>query len=167
MHLLAPAHGQMPSQAKIAAVLGQGAAVHEFRPRLGQRPFFERGKFFIQLAGENQLQHGVAQKLQPLVGLTRPAGLMGHRWMRQRELQQSGVAKRVSHLVLKFLVSGHGAIERLVQPVRVSTTASGCAGAAFGSAGPGSPEGTVFAAAVSDGSGGGFKPCSSNMATSR
>jgi hypothetical protein len=110
MGFLAAAEGQMGAEVHDGAVLGQGLAIDEFRPRLGQRPFVEGGKFFVKFAGEDELQDGVAEKLEPLVGLRGRALLVGDRRVRERELEQFQVAKCVSQFVLEFLVLGHGKI---------------------------------------------------------
>ena len=57
----------MCAEVKRAGAFGQRTAVDKLGARLRQRPFVERGKFFIQLVRENKLQHGIAEKFQPLI----------------------------------------------------------------------------------------------------
>ena len=112
VHFLAAAQNQMRAEAEGAGVFGQRAAVDEFCARLGQRTFIERGKFLVKLLRQDELQHGVAEKFQPLIvrGLSRRfvparrgfAWLMGDGRMRERQPQQALVAERVAETGLKF-----------------------------------------------------------------
>ena len=67
LRFLAVAQNQMRAEVKRAGVFGQRAAIDEFGARLGQRAFVECGKFFVKLARQDELQHRVAEKFQPLV----------------------------------------------------------------------------------------------------
>ena len=117
VHFLAVAQHQLRAEAERAGVFGQRAAVDELRARLGQRAFVEGGKFFIQLPGEDELQHRVAEKLEPLVvrGSSlrfvaaggRRAAFMCDGRMRQREAQLAFVAKLITETVLKCGKIGH------------------------------------------------------------
>ena len=103
VRFLAVAENQVRAQAERAGVLGQRAAVDQFGARLGQRAFVERGKFFVKLVGQDELQHGVAEKFQPLiVRLVGVAAFVRDGRMRQRQPQQALVAKRVAEAGLKF-----------------------------------------------------------------
>ena len=108
VHFLAAAQNQMRAEAERAGVFGQRAAVDEFGARLGQRAFVERGKFFIKLVREDELQHGVAEKFQPLVVRRRRAAFVRDGRMRQRQPQQALVAERVAETGLEFGEFGHG-----------------------------------------------------------
>src|SRR5262249_51982800 len=87
MELLAPAQNQMCSQTKLPCVLGQRPAIHQLGPAFCQRSFSKSWELFIQLAGQYELQDGVSQEFQALVGLDWQALLMGNRGVRQRQLQ--------------------------------------------------------------------------------
>ena len=63
---------------KLPPMVGESSAIHQFGPRLGQRPFAKRGKFFIQHARKHQLQNRVTQKFKTLIGLHRRAFLVGN-----------------------------------------------------------------------------------------
>ena len=66
------------------------------------------GKILIELAGENQTQHGVAQKFQSLIVLTSRAVFVRDRRMRERQAQEIFVPKTVAEADLKFGEVGHG-----------------------------------------------------------
>src|SRR5207245_4827521 len=74
--VLAPAQDQVRTQAKLARVLGQRPPIHQFRPRLGERPFTIIRVFFVQFAGENQLQNRITEEFEPLIGLDAQALLV-------------------------------------------------------------------------------------------
>lgn len=90
---LAAAENEMFAEAERAGFLGEGAAVHQFGAGLGERAFAERGKFFIQFVRQYELQHGVAEELEPLVVLGGDALFVGDGRMGERELQQRGIGK--------------------------------------------------------------------------
>ena len=89
-------------------MFGQRAAVDQLGARLGQRAFVERGKFFVQLAREHELQHGVAEKFQPLVVRRWRAGFVRDGRMRERQPQQALVAERITETGLEFGEFRHG-----------------------------------------------------------
>src|SRR4051812_32135942 len=95
----------MRAEVQSGSVFGERLAIHQFRARLGQRAFIEAGKFFVEFASEHKLQNGVAEELETLVGLHRRTLLVSDRWMRERELQQLGVAEGIPQF--QFLVFGH------------------------------------------------------------
>ena len=86
----------MFAQTEPAPLIGERAAIDHLRPRLGQRPFVHGRKFLIQLAGQNQLQHGVAEKFQALIVLHGGALLMGDRGMGQGEAQQILITEKIA-----------------------------------------------------------------------
>ena len=98
----AVAENQVRAQAESPGMLGQRAAVDQFGAALGQRSFIERGKFFVKLVSQDELQHGVAEKFQPLVVRHGHAAFVRDGRMRERQPQQSLVAERVSETGLKF-----------------------------------------------------------------
>jgi hypothetical protein len=98
----------MFAQRERAAMHGERAAIHQLGAGFGQRAFIEGGKFFVEFAGQRELQHGVAKEFEPLIVLDGRALLMRHGRMRQREAQQAFVAKRVSKAGLEGGEVGHG-----------------------------------------------------------
>ena len=92
----------MRAEVKREGAFGEGAAVDKFGACLRQRPFVERGKFFIQFLRENQLQHGIAEKFQPLIMRYRRIVFVCDGRMREREAQQAFVAEFVTETGLKF-----------------------------------------------------------------
>ena len=105
--LFAPAENQMFAQTEPASLLGKRAAIDHLRPGLGQRAFTHHRKFFVEFNREDKLQHGVAEKFQPLIMLYGSALLMRDRGMRQREAQQAFITERITEARLKSAESGH------------------------------------------------------------
>jgi hypothetical protein len=105
----ASAQDEVVSQAELARVLGKRAAIDEFGAGLCQRPLSEGWKILVELASENELQDGISQELQPLVGLHGNALFVCHRRVGQSEPQQRQVVKCVTKLILEIVVIGHGA----------------------------------------------------------
>ncbi len=64
-----PQQNQMRAKPQVPALVRQRAAVHQFRPRLGQGAFAKIREFVIQLLRQDELQHSVAEKFQPLIVL--------------------------------------------------------------------------------------------------
>ena len=83
-------------------------AVHQFRARFRERAFVRFGKFFVKFAGQDQSQHGIAEKFQPLivqdgdVAFVRPGGV------REREAQEVFVVEPATKSFLKCGEFGHG-----------------------------------------------------------
>ena len=100
----------MLTQSQAAPLLGQGAAIDHLGPRFGQWPFAQAGKFFIQLARQDQLQHGVTEKFQTLIVLDRGALFVGDRGMRQGKAQQIFVPEQITETGLESVESGHGKV---------------------------------------------------------
>ena len=98
----------MRAEIEGAAFFGERAAVDQFGARLGERAFAKCGKFFVKFAREDELQHGVAEKFEPLIVLDGHALLVGNGGMRQRQPQQTGIAESVAQAGLEFLKFGHG-----------------------------------------------------------
>ena len=96
--LLAAAEDQEIADLEPASLLRERGAVHELRPCLGERAFAVPRETLVKLVGEDELQHGVAEELQPLVVVLQvpDAGLVRQRRMREREDQQLSVAERVT-----------------------------------------------------------------------
>jgi len=97
----------MFTQPEPASLLGQRAAIDHLRPGLRQRAFAQRRKFFVEFPGEDELQHGVAEKFQPLIVLYGSALLMSDRGMRQGEAQQAFITERITKARLKGAECGH------------------------------------------------------------
>ena len=172
VQLLAPAQDQVLANAKVPGAFGQGPAVDELGAGLGQRAFAEGGEFLIQLAREHELQDGVAQEFEALIGLDGRALFMRDRGMGQGELQQGGIAKDIAQPVLQFLVSGDGGHGAVVQAreCRSGGLTALRVQPALADSGTGAGRSASWRraqAAVSGGGAGGFKPCSSRAATSR
>jgi hypothetical protein len=81
--LLAAAEQQVFAEAETPAMLGQGAAIDHFGASLGERAFAHGGEFFVELASEDELQDGVTEELEALIGLDGRALLVGDRGMGQ------------------------------------------------------------------------------------
>src|ERR1017187_10939925 len=62
IQIFAAAQHQMPAETELPALFGECAAVDQFGARLGQRAFAKRGKFFVELPCEHELQNGIAKK---------------------------------------------------------------------------------------------------------
>jgi hypothetical protein len=77
MQFFASTENEMLAQAKLASMVGEGAAVDEFGARFRERSFAERREILVELASENELEDGIAQELEPLVGLDRNALFVG------------------------------------------------------------------------------------------
>src|SRR5882724_13696637 len=92
----------MRAEVERAGVFGQRAAIDELGARLRQPAFVERGKFFVELLREDELQHGVAEKFQPLIVFARHAVFVRDGRMRERETEKSFVAKAIIETFLKF-----------------------------------------------------------------
>lgn len=112
VQLLATAQDEMCAERELVRLLGERVAVDHLRAGLGQRAFAEAGKFFVKLAGENQAEHGVAEKFQALVVLLADGVFMRHRRVREREAQQAGVLKNVTEAGLQGGEVGHGTFSR-------------------------------------------------------
>src|ERR1051326_1727716 len=97
----------MRSQFQLPRSLGQAAAIHQLGPRLGQGTFAEPREFLVKLPRQGELQNGVAEKFQALVGLRRQSLLMGDRRMGQRQLQLSEILEMIAESFLKFVVVSH------------------------------------------------------------
>jgi hypothetical protein len=67
--LFAATEDEMFAEAKLAGVIGEGAAINEFCAGFCERAFAKRGEILVELASENELQHGVPEEFETLVGL--------------------------------------------------------------------------------------------------
>ena len=56
-------------QADVATVFGEDAAIDEGGAGFGERAFAVIGKFIVEDAGEDELQDGVAEEFEALIGL--------------------------------------------------------------------------------------------------
>jgi hypothetical protein len=104
---LAAADKQVQAEVDLSALVGEEAAVDQPRTRLGQLPFAEGREAFVEVPSEDKLEGGVAEELEPLVMLELAARFMGHRRVRERESEESLVAKGVSEFRLECLEVGH------------------------------------------------------------
>ena len=99
---LAATQDQMRAEVERAGVFGERAAIDEFGARLRQHAFIERGKVFVEFLREDELQHGVAEKFQPLIVFARHAAFVRDGRMCEREAQKIFVAKIICKTFLKF-----------------------------------------------------------------
>jgi hypothetical protein len=104
----ASAEDEMLAQAKLPSVVGEGAAVDEFRPRFRERAFAKGRKILVELTSENELEDGITEEFEALVGLDRNALFVGDRGMGQSESKESRVAESVTELDLEIVIVGHG-----------------------------------------------------------
>src|SRR6266516_1828894 len=74
---------EMLADAEAAGFGGKRAAVDHLSAGFGQGSFAEAGKFFVELAGQDQAEHGVAEKFQALVVGRVAWRLVGHARVRQ------------------------------------------------------------------------------------
>src|SRR3954451_11193715 len=65
----ASAENEMISQAELARVLSERAAIDQFGACLRQRPLPEGRKILVEFASQNELQDGITEEFQALVGL--------------------------------------------------------------------------------------------------
>ncbi len=100
--IFASAQQQVLTEAQAAALFGEGPPVDQFGAGLGERPFAKGGKTNVKVAREDKLQHGVAEKLKALIVLRGRALFVRDGGMRQRELEQREVGKRVAQSELEF-----------------------------------------------------------------
>ena len=70
MQMFAPRFSAAPCSARVLAV-------HQFGAGLGQRAFVEAGKFVVEFAGQDELEDGVAEKLEALVVSASPRPARG------------------------------------------------------------------------------------------
>jgi len=108
VEFLPAAEDEAATEAKPAAMVGQGSPIDQLGPGLGERPFAKGAEFVVKLAGQDQLEDGIAEKFQPLVGLHRRPLFVGNGRMRQGQAQQVGIAKMVTEFFLEILIIGHG-----------------------------------------------------------
>jgi hypothetical protein len=104
----ASAEDEMLAQAKLPSLLGERAAVDEFGARFRERSFAERREILVELASENELEDGITEEFEALVGLDRNALFVGDRGMGQSEPKESRVAESVTELDLEIVIVGHG-----------------------------------------------------------
>ena len=83
-------------------------SIHQMRARFGQGPFAESRKLLVKLAAEDESEHGIAQKLQPLVVLRHAGRFMRNGGMRQRQAQQVRIPETVAESFLKRAEMRHG-----------------------------------------------------------
>jgi hypothetical protein len=69
VEFFAATEDEMFTEAKLAGVIGEGAAINEFRAGFCERTFSECGKILVELTSENELQHSISEEFEALVGL--------------------------------------------------------------------------------------------------
>ncbi len=75
----------MFTETERATMNRQSATVDKLGPGLGEGTFVETREFFVQLARQRKLEHGVAKKFQTLVMLNGCSQLMRNRRVCERE----------------------------------------------------------------------------------
>src|SRR5579883_1666835 len=111
MGFLAAAEDEMFAQVQRPPFLREETAVDELGAGLGQRAFADVGKLVVKLAGEDELEHGVAEKFQSLIVRDARALLVGDRRMRQREAKQIRIAENMTQSGLKLFQLSHNVQE--------------------------------------------------------
>jgi hypothetical protein len=92
----AAAKNEVLAEPETPAMLGKRPAIHQLRPRFGERPFAKRGEFFVKRARENKLKDSIAEEFEALVGLDRDALLVSNRRVSEGELEQGSVVKAIA-----------------------------------------------------------------------
>jgi hypothetical protein len=101
-NFLAAAEDQVLAEPQLARHALQVHLVHQLRAELRELPLGHRRKTAVQLVRHRELQHSVAQKLQPLIVRQPLPFLVAERRVRQRLPQQVAIGKRVAEAPLKF-----------------------------------------------------------------
>jgi hypothetical protein len=78
MEFFASTQDEMLAKPELAGVFGKGASVDQLGPSFGERAFAEGRKILIELPSENELEHGVTEEFEPLVGLDGNALFVGN-----------------------------------------------------------------------------------------
>ena len=108
---LAAAQNQMRAQPQRAGACSASARrLTSLARAFVSGPSSDAGKFFVKLLRQDEPQHRVAEKFQPLVVRGRHAVFMRDGRMRERKAQQIFVAESVAETVLKCGEVGHGNI---------------------------------------------------------
>ena len=98
----------MVAQANAASLLGQRSAIDHLRASLGERPLVNAWKLTVKFGRQDQLQHGVSEKLQPLIMLDASAVFVRDGRMCDRKAQQIFVLERIPKPGLKSIKVRHG-----------------------------------------------------------
>ena len=70
-------------------------------PQFGESPLAFARKMGIEILGDDKLEYGITQKLEPLIILMMALFFMSDAWVCQRLLQEGGLAKRVAEALLE------------------------------------------------------------------
>ena len=97
----------MLAQAQPLRLGRESFSIDHLRTRFGQRTFADRSKFFIQLLGEHQPQHRIAEEFQALIVLNVFLQLVRDGGMGQSETQQIRIAKAITQTSLESVEIGH------------------------------------------------------------
>ena len=93
---LAFAHHEVLAKIDLGSVAGKCGTGDEAGAQLGEVPLIEIGEPVEELVGEDQLDHGVAEKFEPLVIEVRLVGLVGEARVGERFGQEERITKLVS-----------------------------------------------------------------------
>jgi hypothetical protein len=75
----ASAQNEMFAQAKVASMFGEGAAIDKFGASFREGAFAERGEILVEFASQNELEDGVTEEFEALIGLDGNALFVGNR----------------------------------------------------------------------------------------
>lgn len=100
--LLTAAEDDMLPQVQPAGLTGKRGPVHQLGARLGKRAFTELGKAGVQLAGDHELDDGVAEKFEALVVVLAAAGLVSEGRVGEGEGEKVPVAKAITESGFQF-----------------------------------------------------------------
>ena len=131
VQFLAAAENEMLAEGKHPAMYGQGAAVDKLGAGLGKRAFVEARKLFVKLARQHELQHGIAEKFQPLVVQDGSSQLMRHGRMRERQTKLVFVTEVVTEADLEGGEIGHGGERFLIDDLPFAIAVPSGGGAAI------------------------------------
>ncbi len=92
--LFPPAKPDVAPQTEVGGPIGQIAGADQVSPQLGQHPLAQVGVPVEQIVAHHQLEHGISQKLEPLVGFGQSL-LVGVGLMQQSQLKQTRVAEAI------------------------------------------------------------------------
>ncbi len=90
----APAKPDVAPEPEVGGPVGQVASADQVSPQLGKHPLAQVAVSGEQVAAHHKLEHGVAEKLESLVGLGHPL-LVGVGLMQQSQLEQTRVAEAI------------------------------------------------------------------------
>ena len=94
--LFTTAHAQMRTKTDAAGDAGEGLGGNKLGACLREHAFIGLGQTLEEQMGERELQHGIAEEFEALIVCLRTLGFIADTAVRERELEQRGIAKGVS-----------------------------------------------------------------------